>query len=271
MLEITHRQKIKLKENNSSSLKRHIFSFRNEFPSAFKEQHVFPLLGITAKPRTIKQQSQRQEQRASEAAWQRLGLGPSFISLCDSGSSAVPCCAGSTPLPPSAARSSWLRCYGWGCGKMRRKRQGKEENSTVGPAGKARHFPWAQLVWWNYSWFVKAEGKGACSWHRWCSYWCSFSKHCTQHKTALQKQTPECSLTEPGWRIPLHVEISCKVPASELFWHLKYQTTSSLWGKKESGLRSKQNFIPQHWLVLIQIPSGFFPQVPLRITVLWVT
>lgn len=127
------------------------------------------------------------------------------------------------------------------------------------------------LSWFNYSWFVQAQGKGACSWHRWCSYRCSFSKHCTQHKTTLQKQTRECSPTEPGWRIPLHVEISCKVPASELFWHLKYQSISSLWGKKESGLRSKQNFIPQHWLVLIQIPSGFFPQVPLRITVLWVT
>jgi len=67
LLEITHRQKIKLKENNSSSLERHIFPFRNEFPSALKEQHVFPLLGMTAKTRTIKQQSHRQAQRASEA------------------------------------------------------------------------------------------------------------------------------------------------------------------------------------------------------------
>lgn len=57
-----------------------------------------------------------------------------------------------------------------------------------------------------------------------------------------------------------HVEISCKVPASELFGHLKNQNISSLafMGKKKSGLRSKQNFIPQNWLVLIQIPSGFF-------------
>lgn len=30
--------------------------------------------------------------------------------------------------------------------------------------------------------------------------------------------------------------------------------------KKKSGLRSKQNFIPQHWLVLIQIPLTFLPK-----------
>lgn len=201
MLEITHRQKIKLKGDNSSSLKRHIFSFRNEFPSAFKEQHVFPLLGIIAKPRTIKQQSQRQEQRASEAGWQRLGLDPSFISLCDSGSSgAVPCCAGS--MYPSATRSN-RELHGWGCGKMGRKRQGKEANSTVGAAGKARHLPWPQLVWWNYSWLVQAQGRGSLLLTQVMLLLMFFLQTWAQHKTTLQKQTRECSLSEPGWTIPL--------------------------------------------------------------------
>lgn len=256
MLEITHRQKIKLKENNSSRLKRHIFSFRNEFPSAFKEQHVFPLLGIAAKPRTIKQQSQRQEQRASKAGWQKLGLGPSFISLCESGSSAVPCCAGS--MQPSATLSNW------------------ELMVTL---------PWVRL-WENGK---EKTGKGGKQ-HSWCCWQSQASPLATAGLVKVQLvcassrersllltqvmlllmlfiQTLDTTQNNPAkantrvltyrtWvdntikvvNGEKHGEISYKVPASELFWHLKNQI-SAFWGKKRSQVwgASKISYLSIGW------------------------
>lgn len=182
----------------------------------------------------------------------------------------MPCCAGSTH--PSATLSnqelldtlSWVSLWENGKGKA-----GKGGKQHSGCCRQSQASPLASAG------LCRLKGGEACSWHRWCSYWCSFSKHWTQHKITLQKQTRDCPPTEPGWTIPLKVvnEDEMLTPAVK-FLHLNcFSVISSLgfMGKKKSALRSKQNFIPQHWLVLIQIPSGFFPQVPLRITVLWAT
>lgn len=203
MLEITHRQKIKLKENNSSSLKRHIFSFRNEFPSAFKEQHVFPLLGITAKPRTIKQQSQRQEQRASEAGWRRLGLRSLFYNCETVAVQQRPAVLAAPLCHPQQPRATGYSVMGEVVGKWEGKDRERRQRAQWVLLAKQHLLPGLSWFGETTAGLYKLKGGEACSWHRWCTYWCSFSKHWTQHKITLQKQTRECSLTEPRWTIAL--------------------------------------------------------------------